>query len=80
MCAKRSGVVKRLKARKAELLKLLNSGNAISWNISVKLHAEVKYIKNLLTVRKNSKYCQNYKNIASTTKNCHSKAEEDMPG
>jgi len=53
MCAKRSGVVKRLKARKAELLKLLNSGNAISWNNSVKIHAEVEHIKNLLTVRKN---------------------------
>jgi len=53
MCAKSSGIVKRLKARKAELLKLLNSGNAISWNNSGKLHAEVKPIKNLLTVRKN---------------------------
>jgi len=53
MCAKLSGVVKRLKARKVELLKLLNSGNAISWNNSVKLHAEVENIQNLLTVRKN---------------------------
>jgi len=53
MCAKRSGVVKRLKARKAELLKLLNSGNAISWKNSVKIHAEAEHIKKLLTVRKN---------------------------
>jgi len=37
MCAKRSGVVKRLKARKAHLLKLLNSGKAIKWNDSVKI-------------------------------------------
>jgi len=53
MCAKRSGVVKRLKARKAHLLKLLNSGKAIKWNDSVKIHAEVEYLKNLLSVRKN---------------------------
>jgi len=46
MCANRSGVVKKLKARKAELLKLRNSGYAISWNNSVKLHAEVVHIKN----------------------------------
>jgi len=53
MCAKRSGVVKRLKARKAQLLKLLNSGEAIKCNDSVKIHAEVEYLKNLLSVRKN---------------------------
>jgi len=46
MCVKRSGVVKRLKARRAELLKLLNSGSIINWNNSVKLHTELEHIKN----------------------------------
>jgi len=45
MCAKRSGVVKRLKARRAELLKLLNSGSKLNWNDSVKLHAELGMLK-----------------------------------
>jgi len=53
MCAKRSGVVKRLKARRAELLKLLNSGSILSWNNSVKLHAELENIKILHSERKN---------------------------
>jgi len=53
MCAKRSGVVKRLKARRAELLKLLNNGSILNWNNSVKLHAELENIKILLSERKN---------------------------
>jgi len=74
MCAKRSGVVKRLKARKAELLKLLNSGNAISWINSVKIHAEVEHIKTFLTVCKKqttARHTSTYPvipNIAKTTK------------
>jgi len=53
MCAKRSGVVKRLKARRAELLKLLNSGSKLNWNDSVKLHAQLENIKTLISERKN---------------------------
>jgi len=53
MCAKRSGVVKRLKARRAELLKLLNSGSILNWNESVKLHAELENLKTLISERKN---------------------------
>jgi len=53
MCAKRSGVVKRLKARRAELLKPLNSGSKLNWNDSVKLHAELENIKTLISERKN---------------------------
>jgi len=52
MCAKRSGVVKRLKARRAELLKLLNSGSKLNWNDSVKLHAELENIKTLISEKK----------------------------
>jgi len=53
MCAKRSGVVKRLKSRRAELLKLLNSGSKLNWNDSVKLHAELENIKTLISERQN---------------------------
>jgi len=53
MCAKRSDVVKRLKASRAELLKLLNSGSKLNWNDSVKLHAELENITTLISERKN---------------------------
>jgi len=53
MCAKRNGVVKRLKAKRAELLKLLNSGSRLNWNDSVKLQAELENIKTLISERKN---------------------------
>jgi len=69
MCAKRSGVVKRLKSRRAEILKLLNSGSILNWNDSVKLHAEFVNIKTLISERKNqATHTHTYPAIKSLSK------------
>jgi len=45
------GLVQRHKNRKEKLLKLLN-GETISWNTSLKLHAELDHVKQLLLPNK----------------------------
>lgn len=87
MCGKRSGVVKRLKARKAEILKLLNSGD-IKWTQSVKIHAEVEYIKKVLNERINQNKTTNtptkstysaIRNIAKTNKTQSPPRKTEIP-